>query len=58
VAVGDAGTALTILRPAGKVRLGGRVVTAISEGDFIDRRRDVVVVRIEGDKVFVREAGQ
>lgn len=55
VEVGDTGTALTILRPAGKVRLGSRSVMAITEGDFIDRRRSVVVVRIEGDKVFVRE---
>lgn len=55
VRVGDAGTALTILRPAGKVRLGERTVMAITEGDFIDRRRRVIVVRIEGDRIFVRE---
>jgi len=55
VAVGDEGTALTILRPAGKVRLAGVSVGAVTEGDFIDRRERVVVVRIEGDRIIVRE---
>lgn len=55
VSVGDEGTALTILRPAGKVRLAGSSVGAVTEGDFIDRRARVVVVRIEGDKIIVRE---
>jgi membrane-bound serine protease (ClpP class) len=54
VQAGDTGVALTILRPAGKVRIDGRTVGAISEGDFIDRRHEVEVVRVEGDRVFVR----
>ncbi len=57
VSVGDEGTALTILRPAGKVRVAGVSVRAVTEGDFIDRRARVVVVRIEGDRIVVREKG-
>jgi membrane-bound serine protease (ClpP class) len=52
---GDRGRSLTILRPAGKVRVRGRVTVAESEGPFIDRDREVVVVRVHGDRVLVRE---
>jgi membrane-bound serine protease (ClpP class) len=55
LSVGDEGTALTILRPAGKIRVGGISVGAVTEGDFIDRRARVVVVRIDGDRILVRE---
>lgn len=55
VVVGTRGTAITILRPAGKVRFGETTAMAISEGAFIDRRRSVVVVAIEGDRILVRE---
>lgn len=55
--VGDEGRALTILRPAGKVRLGNRTVVAESEGPFIDRNQPVVVVRVQDDRVSVRARG-
>jgi membrane-bound serine protease (ClpP class) len=57
VAVGDTGIAVTVLRPSGKVRIGSVTVSASTEGDFIDRRSAVTVVRIEGDRVLVRGAG-
>jgi membrane-bound serine protease (ClpP class) len=53
---GQEGEALTLLRPAGVVLLGGRRVDALSEGDFIPAGTKVKVSRVEGSKVFVERA--
>ena len=53
LAVGESGVAEKPLRPAGMIRVGNRVVDAQTEGDFIESGAAVVVVRIEGNHVFV-----
>ncbi|HNV69407.1 MAG TPA: NfeD family protein [Candidatus Ozemobacteraceae bacterium] len=42
-------------RPAGIARIGTERVDVVSEGDFIERNQRVVVVRVEGQKIVVRE---
>lgn len=49
------GVAETTLRPAGKVRLGEEVLPAESEGSFIERGTSVRVVRVDGNRLVVRE---
>ena len=51
---GAAGTALTDLRPAGRATLEGLAIDVTSEGGFVERGTAVRVVRIEGNRVFVR----
>ena len=51
---GDSGSALSYLRPSGKVELDGRQLDAISEGDYIERGERVEVVRVESNHVVVR----
>lgn len=52
--VGQHGIAETILRPAGKIRLGGITYDAVSEGDFIEPGTQVVVLRVAGGNLVVR----
>ncbi len=49
------GAAETTLRPAGKVRLGDEVLPAESEGSFIEKGAPVRVVRVDGNRLVVRE---
>ncbi len=49
------GVALTILRPAGKGDFDGVRLDIITEGDFIKKGKGIIVSRIEGKKIFVKE---
>ncbi|MDD5759322.1 MAG: NfeD family protein [Desulfobulbaceae bacterium] len=53
VAIGDTGTALTLLRPAGKVRIDSSTIDAISEGEFLEKNTPVRVREIRGNQVIV-----
>ncbi len=53
--LGEAGVALTPLRPAGIARIGARRVDAVSVGDFIAPGTPVVVVQVEGTRVVVQK---
>ncbi len=54
--VGKRGTALCMLRPAGKVQIDGLRVDAVTEGDFIPKGCEVEVLKVEGNRVVVRRA--
>jgi len=56
VAVGDAGTAASDLRPAGKVVVDGQPFDARSEGDWIARGERVLIVSSEGNHLVVRKS--
>ncbi|MBI3862220.1 MAG: hypothetical protein HY290_10025 [Planctomycetia bacterium] len=55
--VGKQGTAMTVLRPAGKAQLGEDFVDVISDGPFISAGRNIEVVEVSGNRVIVREVG-
>lgn len=50
---GKTGTALTVLRPSGRVQIEDERLDAITEGEYIDKGQKVRVVRVEGSKVIV-----
>ena len=50
---GERGRAVTLLRPAGKVEVGGAVYDAVSEGEFVAPGEPVEVVRIEASHLVV-----
>jgi len=54
--LGQLGTALTPLRPAGRVQLGERTVDVVTEGGFVERGSSVEVVRVAGNRVVVHKA--
>ena len=55
--IGKEGTSLTILRPAGMVRIDGQKYSAVTGGEFIDKDKPVKVVKVEGSRVVVRLGG-
>jgi membrane-bound serine protease (ClpP class) len=55
LAAGLSGVTESFLRPAGIARFGARRVDVLTEGDFIEKGRSVVIVRTEGNRVIVRE---
>lgn len=54
--VGDIGTALTPLRPSGRVQIGEDVIDASAEVGFIDAGTKVKVVSVTGFKIGVEKA--
>lgn len=53
--VGKDGTSVTVLRPAGMVEIGGRKVDVVTEGEMIESGTPVEVLRVEGNRVIVRQ---
>ncbi|MDT8299331.1 MAG: NfeD family protein, partial [Spirochaetaceae bacterium] len=51
--VGMEGTAITDLRPVGKIRIGVNTVVAETDGEYYDKDTQVVVLRTDGVKVVV-----
>ena len=54
--VGKTGEVLTELRPSGTARIDGQPVDVISEGSFIAKGTQIVVLSVNGSRVIVREA--
>ncbi len=55
--VGKRGITTTPLRPAGKTRIGDRVIDVISDGEIIPAGTDVAVAKVTGSEVLVRPLG-
>jgi len=49
------GKALTILRPAGTVIINNERIDVVSEGGFIEQNTKVIVIKVEGARIVVRE---
>ena len=53
--VGEVGRALSDLRPAGRVEVGGEIVEACSEGGFIGKDEPIIVIGTDGYRLRVKE---
>lgn len=53
--VGKKGTALSVLRPAGKVEIEGHILDAVSVGNFIDQGTSIVVKKAENSYLVVEK---
>ena len=53
---GRHGETISLLRPAGKARIDGRVVDVVSNGPFIPEGRSIQVVQVSGNRIVVTEA--
>jgi len=53
IRTGMTGVARSILRPAGKAEIDGRIVDVVTEGEFLDAGAAVRVLRVEGSRVVV-----
>jgi membrane-bound serine protease (ClpP class) len=54
VMVGDVGTTMTVLRPAGAVEIHGERVNCVSEAEVIAVGTEVQVIRVQGPRVVVK----
>lgn len=54
--VGAMGTAYTVLRPSGKVKIEEKLYDAFTQGDFIDKNKDIIVISQEGMSLKVKKA--
>jgi membrane protein implicated in regulation of membrane protease activity len=53
--VGEIGRAVSDLRPAGRVEVGGEIVEASSEGGFIGKDEPIIVIGTDGYRLRVKE---
>ncbi|MDN4607059.1 NfeD family protein [Sporosarcina highlanderae] len=53
--LGKKGTTITPLRPAGTVELDGERIDVVSQGSYIDKGKHVIIVKVEGSRIVVRE---
>lgn len=51
---GMEGMTASVCRPSGKIRVGGELYDAVSEGEFIESGEHVLVINVEGNKITVR----
>jgi len=49
------GKAYTVLRPSGKVMINGKVVDAITDGDWIEKDSEIMVENYQGSYLIVRK---
>lgn len=52
--LGKEGITLSGLRPSGYIDIDGQRLDALSEGGFIPKDSKIIVVKVEGSKIFVR----
>lgn len=54
--LGTVGVTLTPLRPAGVAELKGSRWTVVTEGEYIPEGVQVIVIKVEGQRIVVKEA--
>lgn len=54
--VGQKGEALTMLRPAGFARIGGKRIDVVTAGEHLPQGTLVVVTTVEGNRIEVRQS--
>ena len=55
VLIGKTGKATSALRPSGTVVIDGRKYSVVTGGEFLDAGSNVVVTRVEGNRIKVRK---
>lgn len=53
--IGQVAVTATALRPSGTIILGEERIDAVSEGRFIDPKKQVKIIKVEGSRIVVRE---
>lgn len=53
--IGQRGVTISVLKPAGKIKIAGEIHYVMSEDKFIDKDKQVEIVKVENNEIFVRE---
>ena len=54
IKAGDKGKTVSRLAPMGKVIINGQFAEAASLGDYINENSEIEVIKVEGNKIFVK----
>jgi len=49
------GVAVTDLRPAGSIRIDNKKIDAVTQGEYLDKDTSIIVIKVTGNQVIVRE---
>ncbi|MBU1043546.1 MAG: hypothetical protein KJ915_04005 [Candidatus Omnitrophica bacterium] len=55
ISVGTIGISKSILRPSGRALFDQDIIDVTTQGEFISKEKPIVVVKIQGNKVFVEQ---
>lgn len=53
--IGQRGITISVLKPAGKIKIAGEIYYVMSEDKFIDKDKQVEIVKVVNNEIFVRE---
>jgi membrane-bound serine protease (ClpP class) len=53
--LGKTGKTVSSLRPTGKIVIEGKTLDALTEGEFIEKDKNIVVIKVEANKIIVKE---
>ena len=53
--LGKMGVALTDLRPSGTAMIGGKRVDVVTQGDYVEKDKQIKVISAEGNHITVKE---
>ena len=53
--IGKVAVTMTQLRPAGTIRIENERIDVVSDGSFIEKDKDVIIIKVEGSRIVVRE---
>lgn len=53
--IGKTGVTQTAMRPSGVILVDNERIDAVSEGSFINKDKQIVIIKVEGSRIVVRE---
>ncbi|QFF99482.1 nodulation protein NfeD [Psychrobacillus glaciei] len=56
--IGKIAVTMTPLRPAGSIRIHDERIDAVSDGSFVERDKHVIIIKVEGSRIVVREVSK
>ena len=54
--IGKRGVAITLLRPAGTVKIDRKRYSVVTQGEYIEKGKEIEIIEVEGNRVVVKEA--
>ena len=55
---GQRGITISVLKPSGKIKIAGDIYYVSSEDKFIEKDKQVEIVKVSGNQILVREVGR
>lgn len=56
--IGKVAVTMTALRPAGTIRIDNERIDAVSNGSFVEKDKQVKIIKVEGSRIVVREVAE